>query len=443
MNASRLLLLPALLSIACGEGASPAPAAEEVASERAAVASAVFSGTVVDARGQPVANARVKVNGLLRLTSSTGAYAVSVAESAAGYVLDIRKDGHGPVNEFHAAGRLNQRHVLAPAFTAKFNPASNAVVVDPSSGIRVEVPAGSLVTASGSVATSSVTFSIIAHGPASMPGDFTARNAAGQTVALETVGALTLSAVDGNGNTLGLAPGKVLNVNLPVPASIGGTMPACVLNGTCRTAMWRFDPATGRWNEPGPTAVTAQFNPTGTSLRIIGMRQGAVLDPADGLGTWNADIEVTNPACSIIEFVNIPMDCYNPPPAASVEPGLELGYEQVRSNGTPYGKSQAVRSSAAFVVLYNLRSNAALDLSVEFPPGAPAWCAGNLTLNSLPGAAAGYPQFWTTGGRTRFNSGALTFVGYPKNSAGNNITFADVAVGDHPCGSHVYVQTHP
>jgi hypothetical protein len=443
MKTPAWLLVSALLGLACGEGSPESAAPEAVRTETAAVSSAVFSGTVVDATGAPLANARVTVNGILRLTSSTGAYAVSVTESKTGYVFDLRKDGYAPLNELKTAGQLGQKNVLRPAYLARFDAQRETQVRDPSSGISVRVPVGSLYTAAGAPATGTLSLSIAAHGPNTMPGDWTARNASGAAVALETVGAVTLSAVDSAGNTLVLGPGKVLDVVLPVPAAVGGQMPACVLTSACRAAAWRFDPKTGLWTEPGPTAVSAQFGTSSTSLKIIGVRKGGAVDPADGLGTWNADIEHYNPACSIIEFVNIPLDCYNPPPAASVEPGIELGFEQLQSNGTPYSKSQNVRSSTAFTVLYNLRGGTNLDLSVEFPPGAPAWCGANLALSTTPGPASGYPLYWATGGRTRFNSGPLTFVGYPKNSAGANISLVDVVSGDHPCGSHVSITTHP
>lgn len=440
MRRSALLLLPVLLGLACGES-GPTPLPADDLQSRSAALSAVFSGTVLDANNRPVENARVTVNGILRLTSSTGAYSVSVAESDTGYRLDIRKDGYGPVNVLQMAGQLNQVHVLGKAYTQQINSTVNTVIQDPSSGILVELLANTLRTATGALPTSGkVTFSIVPHGPATMPGDFTARNALGQTVALETVGAVTLSAVDSLGNTLVLASGATMNVKLPVPAAVGGVMPACVLNATCRTVMWRFTPATGLWNEQ---SASPQFNTTGTSFRITGIRQSTI-DPADGLGTWNADIEHVSPSCSIIEFVNIPLDCYNPPPGTTPEPGIELGFAQMTSSGTMWSKNADVRSSATFVVHYNLRSNIPLDLSVEFPPGAPAYCAGNLTLTSTPAPFVGYPVFWATGGATRYSSGApAPTAGYPKDSGGNPIDFADVVSGDHPCSSHIYIQTHP
>lgn len=434
MRRSALLLLPVMLGLACGESAPPPTPAEELQVSAAAL-SAVFSGTVLDANNKPVPNARVTVNGITRLTSSTGAYYLSVTESKTGYQLDIRKDGHGPVNKFTISGELNQVHVLGRAFTQQVSPTVNTVIQDPVSGIRVELLANTLRTAAGALPAGGVLFSIVPHDPATMPGDFTARNALGQTVALESVGAVTLAAVDSQGNTLGLAAGTSMNVRLPVPASLGGTMPSCVLKATCRTVMWRFNPATGLWIEQ---SASPQFTTTGTTFQLTAARQGGTLDPADGLGTWNADIEKVSPSCSIVEFVGIPLDCYNPPPGTSPEPGLSVGLSQTSSGGAVWTSNRTVRSTATFIVQYNLPSSAPLRLSVAFPPGAPAYCAGNLSLTATPG------PFSSSGGVIDYNSGAPAPVaGYPKDSTGNPIDFMDVAVGDHPCSSHIYVQTSP
>ncbi|WNG13705.1 carboxypeptidase-like regulatory domain-containing protein [Cystobacter fuscus] len=439
MNRTALLLLPSLLGLACGEAETAAGSTPEPTRLESAALSAVFSGTVVDALGKPISGARVTVNGILRLTSSTGAYSVSVTESNTGYLLDIRKDGYAPVNTIHTAGQIGQKHVLARGFTKVINPAATTELIDPTSGIWVMIPANSLQTSAGVPATGQVSFSISPHGPDTMPGDFSARNSAGQLVALETVGAVTLAATDASGNTLSLIPGKILDVRIPVPAAVGGSMPACVLNGTCRAASWLFDPLTGLWKEQ---AASAQFSTGGTSLKIVGQRRGEVF-AGDGLGTWNADIEVTTPACTLIEFVNIPLDCYNPPPGTTPEPGIEVSFEQNTLSGVPKSKTMGVGSGTSFIALTNLRASTALKLSVEFPPGAPAYCGANLTLNSTPPASPTFPQYWATGGLTQFITGPQTFTGYPKNAAGNVITLADVAAGDHPCGSHLYVQTHP
>jgi hypothetical protein len=441
MKRTALMLLPTLLGLACGEAAMTPPGLE-LSQIQSAATSAIFSGTVLDATGAPVANARVTINGLVRLTNDKGAYAASIAESRAGYVLDIRKDGYAPLNTFKTAGELSQRYVLAKAFAKVINPAVSNVIVDPASGIQVTLPAGSLQGSTGSPATGQVTFSIAPHGPDTMPGDFSARNASNQPVALETVGAVTLAAVDSAGNSLVLLAGKSLGVSLPVPVAAGGQMPACVLNGSCRAAMWRFDPVTGLWKEQ--TASSVKFTATGTTFNVTGPRQGSEPVPSDGLGTWNADIEKTNPSCTLIEFVNIPLDCYNPPPGTTPEPGIQIGFEQMRLSGGLQSVVRPANSSTPFIAIYNLRASTDLQISVQFPSGAPTYCAQNLTLNSTPAPLPGYPNPVGSIPRiTKFVTGPQTFTGYPKNSLGYPITFTDVATGDHPCGSHVYVETHP
>ncbi|ATB40105.1 hypothetical protein CYFUS_005553 [Cystobacter fuscus] len=432
MRRSALLMFPVLFGLACGENGTAPSSAEEFQASSAAL-SAVFSGRVLDANNQPIVNARVTVNGISRFTNSTGAYSLSVTESPTGYVVDIRKDGYGPVNKLQMSGQLSQVYVLRKAYTQQIRPTVNNTLLDPSSGIRVDVLANTLRTATGGLPSDSVLFSIVPHGPDTMPGDFTARNALGQTVALETVGAVTLSAVDSQGNTLVLAAGATMNVRLPVPAALGGTMPACVLNGSCRTVMWRFNPSTGLWIEQ---SASPQFSTTATTFRLTGVRQGGTIDPLDGLGSWNTDIEKVNPSCSIIEFVNIPLPCYNPL-NTTPEPGLTLDLSQTSSGGAVWTSSGTVRSSATYIAQYNLPSNAPLQLQVAFPAGAPSYCANNLTLSLVPGPAI-------PGNTISYNSGApASGPGYPKDSAGNPIDLEDVGLGNHTCSSHIAIQTHP
>ncbi len=65
-------------------------------------------------------------------------------------------------------------------------------------------------------------------------------------------------------------------------------------------------------------------------------------------------------------------------------------------------------------------------------------------MSSTPAPSPGYPVYSATGGTLRYNSGApASAAGYPKDSGGNPIDFADVATGDHPCSSHISIETHP
>lgn len=340
------------------------------------VASQVFTGKVLDPNGAPIVGARVTINGITRLTGSTGSYAVSVADNKAGYHIDIRKNGYGPQTQTLPSGLQGQTHVLQAGFTQSF-PGTRAVVVrDQTSGIQVSVPANAFRSSTG-IYTGTVRFTIIPHSSQTMPGDFTARNASGVDVALISVGAVTLQAADANGGTLALAPGASLPVVLPVPASAGRKMPDCVLNGSCRTAMWLYNPTTRRWEE---RALAPTFTSSATGFTLRGGQDGTI-DPDNGIGTWNADIEKTAPACTFIEFSNIPLSCYNPT-MTSPEPGITVTFNLP---GPPVVTvARTVRSSAVFTVIYNIPANVPMTLSFAFPPTADPSCAGSLSLSSTP-----------------------------------------------------------
>jgi hypothetical protein len=403
-----------------------------------AITSQVFSGRVLTGEGAAIAGARVTINGITRVTGSSGQYAMSVVDSRTGYKFDIRKDGFGPLTEFRLGGALSLVHRLQAGFTKVIEPGAANVIIEPSSGVRVTLPANSLRSNNGAP-VGTVRFTILPHTSQTMPGDFTARRADGRDVALISVGAATLQAVDAQNNTLGLAPGAALGVRIPVPAAAGGSMPDCVLSGDCRAAIWRFDRPTGLWIEQ-PAAAPA-FGGGATQFNIRGA-QKEVIDPADGLGTWNADIEFVSPACTVIEFAGVPLECYNPPPGVSPEPGIETSFTQALSGGGTKSKTSAVLSSAAFLILYNLRPSVPIDLSFVFPPGAPAGCAANLVIGSNPPPNPGFPVAIPGGGATQLDTGApWGGTGYPTNSGGLPVSFADVVIGDHPCNSTVLVTT--
>ena len=443
---TRNWLFRSILVVCAGAAVSACTAAgEDSASEPALDVSVqavqTFSGRVVDASGAPVVGARVTINGVLRVTGSTGQYAVSIAESSTGFRLDIRKDGFGPVTEFRLAGALSLVHQLRPAFTQTISATAPSVVTEPSSGIQVQVPANALRSSTG-LAQGAVRFSIIPHTSQTMPGDFTAQNAAGRQVALISVGAVTLQALDSQNNTLGLVSGASLTIKLPVPAAAGGSMPACVLSGACRTAIWRFQPSTGLWIENA--TISRTFASTATTFTLRGGGGGTgqgTIDPADGLGTWNADVELTTPACMVISLPGIPLDCYNPS-STTPEPGIEVSFTQALAGGGTKSKTSAVLSSAAFILLYNLRPSVDVDLQFTFPSGALAHCATNMTVTSTPAPSAGFPVFTATGASTRVNAGAAWGgTGYPTDGGGMPVDLADVVAGTHPCHSFVEVTT--
>ena len=314
--------VPALLVLGCsGEGVSPANRVESPAGAdviEAAATSASFSGTVRDEQGVAQAGAKVVINGISRTTDASGRYFMSVSESANGYNISIQKGGFAPTTQFYAAPlRTSLSHTLQRGYTASINPTVDNTVVSPE-GVRVALKANTLVTASGMPAAGAVTVTVASYHPLRMPGDFTAVNASGQQVAIESVGAVFIGATDGSGQALSLKVGSTADGFIPVPSQIG-SMPSCVFNGSCRLAMWKFNQSTGKWEER--PAANMQVSTTGTRFTMRGPTSGVssqalpvtaqAISEVDGLGTWNADIDFGPvPACTIIEFVGFPPECY-------------------------------------------------------------------------------------------------------------------------------------
>src|SRR3954470_13140593 len=88
------------------------PTADDSVEGDAVTASTVFSGTVNNEQGRPVAGVNVVINGVARVTDSSGRYFMSLASVTTGYRLSLDKAGFAPLAEFHAAGELDLRHVV-------------------------------------------------------------------------------------------------------------------------------------------------------------------------------------------------------------------------------------------------------------------------------------------------------------------------------------------
>ncbi len=420
------------------------PELEEMTNEALqALSTATFSGIVRNEQGNPVAGAIVKINGVASTTDAAGKYFRSILASTNGYQIAITMAGFVPAQEVFLTGRLGAIHELRAAEMKQINPTQTNTVTS-SKGAQVTIPANSLVDVNGVVVTGPVNIAIATIDPKDMPGDFTATNAAGQTVAIESIGTMHVGAtLASSGAELQLKAGTSAIASLPVPAAIGGTMPSCVAGGTCKLALWRFDP-TGKWIEK---AANRTFTSTKTTFTMS--RGGGGIADNGGLGTWNADIEKQAPACTIVQFVGIPQECYRPPstPPTAPDPGITLTTELPYSSG-PLVKSESehVPSSLPFVALYNISANALQNVGVKFPAGAPAYCAANLEIFSDMAPAAAYPNYTPSGGTTRFNSGApWGGVGKPlAQGTANVITLADVTADPpkDPCKSHVLFTTN-
>jgi hypothetical protein len=422
------VLAPALLTFGCQGGPEAGPTEQPAGEGTVEQGLATFTGTVVDTGGRPISGATVNINGITRTTDTAGKYYVSLGDNQNGYILSVSRSGFAPTTEYLTSGQLNNVHTLTPAPVRQFSASQN--IVFETSDLVVSIPAGSLVDANGAVVTGTVLVSAATYGPRTMPGDFTAVNSSGRQVALESVGAFFIGATTVEGRPVNLGRDRTAQVTLRVPQQAGGVMPSCVFEGRCRAAAWRFDATINRWVEQ-----RANFRPSSTSstFTLIGgpaSTPSSVVPSNGGLGTWNIDLEFTNPACTIVEFVGFPAYCY--------DIKMNLAMQNASNTFVPY--TDTVTPSIPFVVLYNNRANVEQEVGVEFPAGAPADCAANMTIFSNPNPSPGYPIPTPTGGFTRFNSGApWGGTGFPKSTVSpfGNITLTDVVNGTHPCNSTV------
>ncbi len=388
--------------------------------------SKTFTGKVVDGNNVAIAGATVTVNGNTRTTSATGQYAMSVVDNPLGYHLEVQKNGFGPVSAFHLGNALSSVHTLKAGNTQVIDPTRSNRILDQASGIEVSLSANGLRLASGAAPVGTVRFTIIPLSAQTMPGDLTAVTDTGARVALETVGAVTLQAADSQGNTLGLSPNATMTVKLPVPASAGGVMPSCVLDRRCQAGMWQFDRLRSLWVLQPSTAVA--FTPTTTTFT-----PSAVAPPIEfGLGTWNADIFKSTPACTIIKWT-VDQACF--PTSGSFTAQIS----QIPSLPGPPGPfinvtTRLVNANEVVSVLYNIWPSAPTKVTI-------GGTSCTKTFISTP------PPTVVTATSVTFDSGAWWGgVGYPSNTVGmvtTAVSVADALTGNHPCNSTLEVILAP
>ncbi|MFT3770445.1 MAG: carboxypeptidase-like regulatory domain-containing protein [Minicystis sp.] len=430
-----------LTALGCAaRGSAESSQGEPLGSAGEAVSNVAFTGTVTDAEGKPIAGATVTIDGRKKITDGQGKYSVSVPVSESGYGISITRFGFAPAAEHYLADHpTDNRHTLAAAFVTRIDPTQDNVVVA-ESGVKVTLPAQSLVNQDGTPVTTPVDIAIATYHPLDMPGDFTAVNKTGKPVMLSSLGAIAVGAARADdGTSVRLKDGATAPAFIPVPEVLGGA-PPCIADGACRLAAWWFDSRDLLWRERN---AQLSFDGNGTIFVISGTTTGnnTTVEQGTELGIWNADIEMDNAACTVIEY-NIPEECYKDANATS-ETGLTLTFKLPNYNTPPTLVSSVypLYWSTRFQLLYTLRPNAVEGISIEFPPNAPAHCAANLLIISNPAPEAGYPLITATGGETRFDSGApWGGTGVPKSTVtGLDVTFNDLTLNPpaDPCNSHV------
>ena len=238
-----LALCLAVALQACGGGGSgnsnppPPPPAQ-----------ATVSGTVVSsADGQPLSGVQVRSGTLSATTDAGGNYTLTNVPTSAAAVVTFDVAGYAPgiarVTPPAGGKATASPHLTPVAASLQFAAAAGATVSVANSTARVTLPAGGLVnTSSGAAANGTVTAEVTpidpAADPANMPGNFLSTGASG-TVPIDSLGAMSVTLRDANGNRLNLAQGQTSTIRIPVATratSLPATMPLYYLDET--TGLW-------------------------------------------------------------------------------------------------------------------------------------------------------------------------------------------------------------
>jgi hypothetical protein len=242
----------------------------------------LFEGVVSDRdTGLPLSGATVTVEGIGQTTPTTGGFAIETGR-ADRYVLNARKPGYGFVSRvFHAS-------TVGLKIPMRSEP---VVVIDPLLEVQLStdpertplqgnlfIPGNCLVGPEGTLAVSPLNASFYTYDPQEaegIPGDFSAVDADGNDVRLESFGAFGIDVWDASNTAYTLAPGCEATFDTEVPTAMLSYAPASI-------PLLEYDPVRGYWDEAAPPATL-----------VGGTFQGRV----PGFSSWNTDVTFADSAC--------------------------------------------------------------------------------------------------------------------------------------------------
>lgn len=349
------------------------------------VGATTVCGVVTSSSGVALAGAVVNLQGVQTVTASDGSFAVSKPSMTPGAPLTISVPGYMPHVGAITRNILGTRFVLHTLHQQTFT-GGVATVTDPRSGagIRVDLERMASTTGKEMVRPFTVGVRFIDTSLLAMPGADGAINLSGQSVFLETRGAIYTEVRDANGSLLRLAAGTNAQVFIPISGSMSANAPASI-------ALWSMGPGTNMWRQQ-PATATKTANTTRCNVTHAASCNADPCDPAattrytgntNEIGFINADIEKVNPAC-----LRIDLNASALPPGTQLPICLELeisipgGGQQTRNvcvgNGTD--------------IMYNLPPNANITVRQASGFGCPPPPSTSLTVNTgAPWGGTGVP----------------------------------------------------
>ncbi len=373
-RASGVIGWTALAAISCAHTGGPGPAEPDPTPAE----TVTFEGAVRDQAGQPIADARVDLNGREARSAANGGFRVAVPRAAT-YILAL---SHRDFADFAYVTRTplrGQTYRLARAQISTHDPSRVITLHDTRpelaqngiGGARFTLPAGSLVDAQGRAPAGQVRAAIatLDVGKGEGPGDWAVRSDAGEEGLLVSYGAVFLQFTDPAGAVrYQLASGRSGQLSQPVLPSMQPHAASAP-----QAPLWHFDPRDGYWKHAGSASFDAATN--------------AYVGSVEHLSTINTDIaKFGEAACLRVEL----------------DPSIAVGHElriRYHSGGTPFGQAPsfvlADSVNAAYrlpantnvlVELFNATDEAVGSFVVQDPPGT---ALANTVVNTGAALAPG------------------------------------------------------
>jgi alpha-tubulin suppressor-like RCC1 family protein len=237
------------------------------------------TGKVVDELGVPVSSATIAVTGTNALASTAldGSFSVDVSTLTPA-ILRITKSGFA--STIRAAATANDNSFFAQRIvmhsvgaTINFDAASDNILRVPGSTARVDLPAGSLANADGSVFNGTAKVTLTPIDPSIdidfMPGVMVDSETG---TAIESLGAMGVEFTDAEGRPLNLGANKSADIRIPATPAPGGILPETI-------PLYHLNETTGLWEQDG-TASLATDRATGKQYYA---------GETDHFSWWNSD----------------------------------------------------------------------------------------------------------------------------------------------------------
>ncbi|MBL7828831.1 MAG: hypothetical protein JNJ57_19505 [Saprospiraceae bacterium] len=214
----------------------------------------MFAGRVTNESGDPISDARVESGDESAQTDQNGIFKLKpVRGRARNAILHIRKNGYFNFSRAFVVQDQSVTNVQVQLLEKdpphSLNAASGAQL-QLGSGMSLSFPANALVRENGAAFSG---FARVYAKPLAaddpdlgrkMPGDLRAIDGAGEEGVLSTFGMVAVELEDNSGNTLKVAAGKSVTINMAIPSALASVAPEEI-------PLWYFDEESARWKEEG------------------------------------------------------------------------------------------------------------------------------------------------------------------------------------------------